>query len=72
MRQIMTKPGAGGRTGAGCGVIRKSECIYNSRFSAQFQPLSRLFFLVSMIPADGFFEPELSLAIDRALVEVGV
>ncbi|MDO9533278.1 MAG: hypothetical protein Q7O12_14285 [Deltaproteobacteria bacterium] len=62
-------PGAGRRTGAGCGVNQQFDFSYYSRFSAKFQASCRLFFLESLIPADGFFEPSLSLGIDRALVD---
>jgi hypothetical protein len=34
----------------------------------KFQALVRLFFLQNLIPADGFFEPGLSLALDASLL----
>lgn len=63
-------PGAGKRTGAMAMVHRKSECFYYNRSSAEYQAICRRFFLESLISADGFFEPELSLAIDRAVLQV--
>jgi hypothetical protein len=57
------------------GAVRVNGKIYFLNcncISAKLQTISRLFSLVSMIPADGYFKPELSLAIDRVLVEVGI
>jgi hypothetical protein len=35
-----------------------------------FPVICKLYFLLRLIPADGFFEPELSLAIDRAVIDL--
>lgn len=50
-------PGAGERTGAACN--RQLDCFYFNRFSAKFQAFSR-------------FEPELSLVIDKIVLEAGL
>ena len=39
-------------------------------FEFKLKGLAWPFFLQSLIPADGHFEPELSLAIDRAFVDL--
>jgi hypothetical protein len=66
----MKNPGPGGRTwGTGAARVNwQLDCFYLSRFLLKFQAIFRLFFLQLMIPADEFFEPELSLALDRALM----
>ncbi len=54
------------RIGAQARVYGKCEiCLFNSRNFQKFQVLSRLIFLQALIGP--CFEPELSLAIDRAL-----
>lgn len=68
MRPLEVKnPGAGGRTGAKVRVNRQFDIDYFNRFSEKYQSICCLYFLVSMIPADGYFEPDLSLRIDSAV-----
>jgi hypothetical protein len=65
----MNHPGQSGRTlGTGAARVNRDDCFDIICFSAINQAYSRLFFLQSMIPAYGHLAPELSLAIDRALV----
>lgn len=57
----------GGRTGTG-EVNRQSDCNYYSRFFLKYQAFCLLIFLTSLIGP--VFESELSLAIDRAVLQV--
>jgi hypothetical protein len=66
MRPLGNENPGQGRTGAG--VNRQFGLNEYSRFSEKYQVLPRLLFLESLIPADGYFEPELSLRIDAAHV----
>jgi hypothetical protein len=59
----------GGQTGAVM-VNQNNDYSYNNQFPENFQAIFRLFYLQLLIPADGYFEPELSLAIDRAVLQV--
>jgi hypothetical protein len=58
---------ASGRSGVKVRVNRQFYIDYFNRFSTKYQAICRLLILVSMIPADGYFEPDLSLRIDSAV-----
>jgi hypothetical protein len=60
-------PGSG--TGA-ARVNRQFKRIYFNRFFGKYQTICHSYLLTLLISPDGHWEPGLSLAIDRVLVEV--
>jgi hypothetical protein len=65
--QPKENPGQG-RTGAAKVKWQCETCLFYSRNYLKFQALCRLIFLQSLIGP--YFEPELSLAIDRAVIHL--
>lgn len=61
-------PGCG--TGAKEKVHRQIDCNNYSRFFEKYQAICLLYFLTLLIPESGYFERSLSLAIDRAILQV--
>lgn len=70
MRTAVPKENPGWATGAGEVNLQRNHSIQVSRFFLKFPVLCRMIFLTSSIGAD--FEPKLSLAIDRAPVNLEV